>query len=94
MDAEFLAAFDQMKECHGIQVSRTNAKAADFRVVTSFAKADTPEMEEEWLWTVFDSRQNANRGFRGTGIAPSAADAMRAMCSDVWENFHSVGRAK
>ena len=93
MDAEFLAAFVGSKECHGIQVSRTNTKSiADFRVLTSFAKADTPEMEEEWRWTVFDARQDANRGFRAMGNAPSAADAMRDMCMDVWENFHSGGR--
>ena len=47
-------------------------------------------MEEQWLWSVFDARRNAKDEFRGAGNEASAADAVRDMCLNVWENFSAV----
>src|SRR5579862_7214122 len=59
MSAEFLSAFKESTGCRGIRLTTGAEKIkADFRVLMTFAKADTPEMEEEWYWTVFDIRHN------------------------------------
>jgi hypothetical protein len=88
MSREFLNAFKDSKECQGIKLSAGGDKArSDFRVITAFMKADTPEMEEEWAWTVFDTRHDAKGEFRGSGNEASPADAVRAMCVLVSENF-------
>src|SRR5262245_14310989 len=60
MQQESLNAFKDSKECRGITLaSRRKSTRPGFRVHIVFDKADTPEMEEEWLWTVFDIRRDA-----------------------------------
>jgi len=88
MDQEFQNAFNDSKECKDIQVAGAAKKARhDFRVHLSFAHADTPEMEEQWLWSVFATTRNAAGDFRGAGTESSAALAVKAMCTEVWRSF-------
>jgi hypothetical protein len=90
MSSEFMEPFKESKECRGIQIlTKTDAGKADFKVLTSTAKADTPEMEELWLWTVFDNRTNAEGEMRGAGNEASAASAIKDMCSNVWDAFNA-----
>ena len=87
MSREFVDAFGHSKECREVQRWTKGEKGKpDFWVKLSFAKADTPEMEEEWLWTVFDIRRG-DRDFRGSGTTDSPSDAARDMCKNVLENF-------
>jgi hypothetical protein len=88
MPMDFQDAFNDLKECRGIQVSN-NAKATKpvFKVYTVFGTADTPEMEEQWRWTVFDLRRDPNGEFLGAGNETSAENAMRNVCRAVWGNF-------
>jgi hypothetical protein len=88
MTADFLDAFKGTKECTGIQLSAKDEKTtADFNARTSFGTADTPEKEEEWRWTLFDLRHDPNGEFRGAGNQTNAAEAMRDMCTSIWETF-------
>ena len=88
MTPEFLNAFQDAKECRGLQLSTHGEKTRrDFMTLTSFALADTPEMEPQWLWTLFDTRGDAKGQFRAAGNADSAPDAMRDLCVQVWESF-------
>ena len=88
MTADFLDAFKETKECGGIQLSPKNEKTpADFRAQTSFGTADTPEKEEEWRWTLFDLRHDPNGELRGAGNQTSPANAVRDMCTNIWETF-------
>jgi hypothetical protein len=88
MSAEFLDAFKETKECGGIQLSPRDEKTpADFKAQASFGTADTPEKEEEWRWTLFDVRHDPNGEFRGAGNQTSPAEAMRDMCTNIWETF-------
>ena len=92
MSAEFLNAFMDSKECRGIRLSTGSEKPApDFRVQTSFGIADTPEMEEQWTWTMFDMRNDARGEFRAAGNQSTAAYAVRDMCLDLWESFKAPG---
>lgn len=88
MTAEFLDAFKETKECARIQLSPKDEKTkADFKAQTSFGTADTPEKEEEWRWTLFDLRHDPTGEFRGAGNQTSPAEAMRDMCTSIWETF-------
>lgn len=88
MSAEFVNAFKESNDCRGIRLSTGAEKTkADFRVLMTFAKADTPEMEEEWYWTVFDIRHDPNGEFRGAGNQDSPAEAVRDMCENVRNSF-------
>ncbi len=90
MSSEFMEPFKESKECRGIQIlTKTEKGKADFKVLTSTAKADTPEMEELWLWTDFDNRTNAEGEMRGAGNESSAAAAIKDMCSNVWDAFNA-----
>jgi hypothetical protein len=90
MSSEFMDAFKELTECRGIQIlTKTENGKADFKVLTSLTKADTPEMEELWLWTVFDNRTNAEGELRGAGNEASAASAIKDMCSNVWDAFNA-----
>jgi hypothetical protein len=95
MSPEFQTAFKDAKECRGIRVHANADKTApDFKVHTSFGRAETPEMEEEWLWTVFDVRKNAEGDFRGAGRQVSAVSAVRDMCSNISDSFNSSQNKK
>jgi hypothetical protein len=88
MTAEFVDAFKETKKCDGIQLSTKDEKTpADFKAQTSFGTADTPEKEEEWRWTLFDVRHDPNGEFRGAGNQISPAEAMRDMCTIIWDTF-------
>jgi len=88
MSPELLSTFKDSKECRGVQLSTKGEKTRrDFRIHASFAIADTPEKEEQWLWTVFDTRRDVNGQFRAAGNASSAADAVRDICMEIWANF-------
>lgn len=88
MSPEFLNAFKESNDCHGIRLSTSTEKTkADFRVLMTFAKADTPEMEEQWYWTVFDIRHDPNGEFRGAGNQDSPAEAVHDMCENVRNSF-------
>lgn len=88
MSAEFLNAFMESTDCRGIRLSTGAEKIkADFRVLMTFAKADTPEMEEQWYWTVFDIRHDRNGQFRGAGNQDSPAEAIHDMCENVRDSF-------
>ena len=90
MTPEFLNAFQDSKECRGLQLSTNGEKTRrDFMTLTSFALADTPEMEPQWLWTLFDTRGDAKGQFRAAGNADSAPDAMRDLCVQVWESLNT-----
>ena len=91
MSSEFLEAFKESKECRGIQfIKKDDKRKADFRVLTSSTRAETPEMEELWLWTVFDGRGKAEGELRGAGNELSAATAMKDMCTNVWDAFNAA----
>lgn len=88
MSAEFLNAFKESTDCRGIRLSTGPEKIkADFRVLMTFAKADTPEMEEQWYWTVFDIRHDLKGEFRGAGNQDSPAEAVHDMCENVRDSF-------
>ena len=89
MTGEFADAFRNSPGCRDVhRWTKGEEGKADFQVNLAFAKADTPEMEEEWLWTVFDVRHGAH-DFRGSGTTDSPADAVREMCKNVLDNFNS-----
>jgi hypothetical protein len=89
LDQDSLHAFKDSKQCRGITVSTTGKSArSDFRVYLRFDVADTPEMEEEWLWTLFDTRHDANGEFRAAGNEKSAPSAVRNVCTEIWQNFN------
>ena len=88
LSGEFLEAFKETKECGGIELSGKDEKTpADFKAQTSFGTADTPEKEEEWRWTLFDLRHDPKGEFRGAGNQTSAANAMKDMCTNIWDTF-------
>ena len=90
MSSEFMDAFKELTECRGIQIlTKTGNGKADFKVLTSLTKAETPEMEELWLWTVFDNRTGLEGELRGAGNEASAASAIKDMCSNVWNAFNA-----
>ena len=85
---EFGAAFDETRECRGVEVLANGQKAKpDFKVNMVFAHADTPEMEEVWTYTIFDARRDPNGSFLAIGNETSPQSAMRGMCNLVVENF-------
>jgi hypothetical protein len=91
MSPEFSSAFKDSKECRGIQLSAKGAKTrGDFKIYTSFAKADTPEMEEQWLWTVFDTRHDATGELRAAGRGESVSEAVRDLCTVTWDTFNAA----
>ena len=91
MSPEFSNAFKDSKECRGIQLSAKGSKTrGDFKIYTSFATADTPEMEEQWLWTVFETRRSATGELRAAGRGDSPAEAVRDLCMVVWDTFNTA----
>ena len=91
MSPELLSSLKDSKECRGVQLAtKVEKNRRDFRIHASFAIADTPEKEEQWLWTVFDTRRDAKGQFRAAGNASSAADAVRDICMEIWANFGAL----
>lgn len=93
MSQEFLDLLKDAKDCRGIRLAANAKASADFRVLMSYARADTPEMEEQWLWTVFEIRPNAENELRAAGTENSAVDAVKALCMSVSSSFNA-GREK
>ena len=90
MSADLLYALKESKDCRGIESFGKGEKAhRDFKVHMRFTKADTPEMEEQWLWTIFDTRRKENGVFRAAGTSESVAEAMRDMCMEIRESFNA-----
>ena len=85
---EFLDIFKDSEECSGIIVYTGDKKTPpDFNVRLTVGTSDTPELEQEWLWTVLSAKRGRAGELRGTGNQTSAALAVRDMCTTVWEDL-------
>lgn len=88
LTGDFLNAFKASNDCTGIQTLPFGNKA-DVRVYASFALAETPEMEEQWLWTVFDTRRDPDGEFRASGNEMNSAQAVRNMCGEIRKSLQT-----
>ena len=88
LSEEFLDIFKDSEECSGIIVYTGDKKTPpDFKVRLTVGTSDTPELEQEWLWTVLSAKRGRAGELRGTGNQTSAALAVRDMCTTVWEDL-------
>jgi hypothetical protein len=95
MDERFQNALSEANACSGLTLSTTGRTTrSDFKVLLRYNLADTPEMEEEWVWSLFDTRRDPKGEFRATGAETSAQSAVTNMCTEVWENFNSSGGSR
>ncbi|HYR87799.1 MAG TPA: hypothetical protein VE422_27200 [Terriglobia bacterium] len=85
---EFLDIFKDSKDCSGITFyTRDKKTPPDFRVRMTLSESDTPDQEQEWLWTVLDAKRGGNDELRGIGNQTSAVLAVQDMCTTVWEGI-------
>lgn len=81
---DFLDGFRESKECEGITFYMSAKKAPGFTVQISVNFHDNPNMEQEWIWMLFDAK---TKGMGGLGTQSSAKLAARDVCMTVWEDI-------
>jgi len=80
---DFMDGFQDSKECRGITFYLKTEKVPDFAVQIAVNNHDKPGGEQEWIWTLSDTKK---KDLAGLGNQPSAKLTARDVCMTVWED--------
>ena len=80
---DFMEGFKDSKECNGITFYMSDKKPPDFAVQITVNNHDTPNVDKEWVWMLFDSKSKKTGG---VGLQSSGKLTARDVCLTVWDD--------